>query len=408
MPPAVHVGIDDVALYASSQSIDFAEIARARGLPAKALQTVRFDRRSVLPLFEDPVTLAVNAASQVLEGVEKAPFELLIVATETGLDYGKPLSTYAHKYLELPSACRNFEIKHACFGGTAALLMACAWVRENPDKKALVLMTDIARRHVGELSELTGGAGAIALVVARDPRVLRLDPVSGRATREVYDVARPTASYEWGDSMLSLYSYLDLIDLAWTDYRKRSGVGPLTRTFERMLYHAPLFSLVEQAHRAVLESDDDTLSREDIEASFRTMVAPSLRLNQEVGNLYSGSLYTSLIGLLESRSDLSEGSQIGLFSYGSGACSELFSGSLGPAARETVARHGATERLGARKPVDFAQYEASSIAMEAALQAPEFAPDPAAEAALFRSAYQDRGLLILDRVQNYHRTYRRS
>jgi 3-hydroxy-3-methylglutaryl CoA synthase len=401
---ALPVGIDDLALYASSQSVAFSDIASARALPSKALQTVRFERRSVLPLYEDPVTLAVNAATQVLAGIDRSPFELLIVATETGLDYGKPLSTYAHKALNLPSECRNFEIKHACFGGTASLLMASAWVRENPDKKALVLMTDIARRHVGELSELTGGAGALALVVSANPRVLELEPSTGRATREVYDVARPTATYEWGDSMLSLYAYLDLLDLAWAAYRKRAGAGPLREHFARMLYHAPLISLVEQAHRAVLESDHDDVSAGEIEQSFRQMVEPSLRLNRQVGNLYSGSLYTSIIGLLETRNELPTGSRIGLFSYGSGACSELFAARVVETARETIARHGASERLAARKPVDFDRYEADSIALEAALTARELVPS--CDDALFRSAYQGRGLLVLEKVENYHRSYR--
>src|SRR5215217_7009405 len=150
------VGIDDLNLYASTLAIDFADIAAARGIPAKDFQHVQFTRRSVVPPYEDPVTLAVNAAKPIVDAAGPNNFELLIVATETGVDYGKPLSSYVHKYLGLEPYCRHFEIKHACYAGTAAIEMATAWVRSlaAPGKKALVVMTDIARRLFDQPSEV--------------------------------------------------------------------------------------------------------------------------------------------------------------------------------------------------------------------------------------------------------------
>ena len=44
--------------------------------------------------------------------------------------------------------------------------------------------------------------------------------------------------------------------------------------------------------------------------------------NRYVGNIYTGSLYLSLISLLENRS-LKGGQTIGLFSYGSGSVGEF-------------------------------------------------------------------------------------
>ena len=46
-----------------------------------------------------------------------------------------------------------------------------------------------------------------------------------------------------------------------------------------------------------------------------------------MGNIYTGSLYLSLISLLETHK-LSAGDNIGLFSYGSGSVGEFFSGKL--------------------------------------------------------------------------------
>ena len=49
--------------------------------------------------------------------------------------------------------------------------------------------------------------------------------------------------------------------------------------------------------------------------------------NRYVGNIYTGSLYLSLISLLENR-DLRTGETIGLFSYGSGSVGEFYSATL--------------------------------------------------------------------------------
>src|SRR5690606_38375581 len=53
----------------------------------------------------------------------------------------------------------------------------------------------------------------------------------------------------------------------------------------------------------------------------------AIKYNKEVGNVYTGSLFLSLISLLET-GKLKAGSLIGLYSYGSGAVAEFFSGNL--------------------------------------------------------------------------------
>src|ERR1041384_1942559 len=107
------VGIDDLNVYGSTLSIDHASVGAARGPSEKELRLVDFTRRSVTPPYEDAVTLAVNAAHPLVESAGRDAFELLIVATESGVDFGKPLSAYVHQYLGLPTRCRNVELKHA-------------------------------------------------------------------------------------------------------------------------------------------------------------------------------------------------------------------------------------------------------------------------------------------------------
>lgn len=73
----------------------------------------------------------------------------------------------------------------------------------------------------------------------------------------------------------------------------------------------------------MLESEKPANAEELMEQFERGIV-----YNRRVGNLYTGSLYLSLISLLENSDKLSAGQRIGLFSYGSGTVAEFFSGEL--------------------------------------------------------------------------------
>jgi 3-hydroxy-3-methylglutaryl CoA synthase len=399
---AAETGIEDLNLYAGPWCVRFADIARARGHQARTLEAVGFESRSVLPPFEDPVTIAVNAARPIVDDLGRDTFGTLIVATESSVDYGKPLSTYVHRHLRLPESCRNFEIKHACFAGTAALQMASAWVR-SPNasgRRALVVMTDSARRHFADSAELTGGAGAVALAVSRDPRVLALDPESGSASREIYDVARPTPTAEWGDPVLSLHAYLDLLESSWEDYRRRTGSNQaVDLAFPFLVYHTPLLSLVEHAHAMLLEADDATPERAN--ASFARQVLPCLGYNRVLGNVYSGCIFVALAGLIEHTSAPAERARVGFYSYGSGSCAEFFSGRLGADSGRIVRRHEIGEMLAARRVLSIKDYEAAMLSLEESLTRADFIP-----AAEVPAAYRERGLLVLDGVKDYRRQYR--
>lgn len=404
---SVVAGLEQLNVYGSSLQVDFREVAAARGIAEKEFRNVRFDRRSVLPLFEDPVTLAVNAARPIVAPDIRRDIELCIVATETGLDYGKPLSTYVQEQLGLGPHCRNFEIKHACFGGTAALHTALSFVRTSPAKKALVVMTDIARCHFGDMAEITAGAGAVALLVSTTPRIATVSPVTGRASKEVYDVARPTPTSEHNDPVLSLYAYLDLVEQAWEHYRAGSGATRVDSAFDYMLYHAPLTSLVERAHRVLLDAGSDEVDSDVAAASFAKMVAPSLRYNRALGNIYSGSLYASLAGLIDNRElSLPAGTRVGCFSYGSGSCSELFALELLPQARETLAAVGIEQHLEVRRRLAVADYERLAADLEQAMTLADLVPDFTAQRNLYDEAYAGRHRLVLDRVEHHRRHYR--
>ena len=123
------VGIEKIRAYPGSLVLDVQKLAAARGQSSVELHdTMMIDERSLNPVWEDPITMAVNAAKPMLSDADRQAIELLIVGTESAPDQEKAASTWIHRYLGLKPSCRNFEIKHACYSGTAAMQMALAWI----------------------------------------------------------------------------------------------------------------------------------------------------------------------------------------------------------------------------------------------------------------------------------------
>jgi len=399
------VGIDDLHVFAGTLSVEAADILTARGRPPGDAKRFEFQRRSVPAAWEDPLTMAVNAAKPLVDDAGAGDIELLIVATESSVDYGKPLSSYAHKHLGLSPRCRNFELKHACYAGTGGLQLAAGWVRENPAKKALIIATDMSRRIFGNPAEPAEGAGAVAMMVAAHPRVLRLDGKAAYASKEIYDYSRPGPILERVNAILSLENYLDLLELTWEDYRQQAGGKRLEELFDYVLFHTPVIPLIRKAHRMLLESDDEEMSDEEARKSFDRMVLPSVRYTQQTGNLYSATLYESLAGLIDGVPHLDGGARVGLYSYGSGSCAEFFSGMLEPGAKALLARRGIAGSLDARRRVGVPEYERMVLETERGMTDPEFDPDRSFPAAHFEEAYQGKGRLVLEAVRNYRRLY---
>lgn len=405
----INVGIDKINIYSGPLAIDTATIAMYRQVSSKIIEDIGFNSRSIIPPFEDPVTLAVNAAKPLIDETSPNDYGLLIIGTESGFDYGKPISTYIHKYLNLSQNCRNFEIKHACYSGTAALQMAASWLRceTNRDKKALVIATDVARPHFVDPAELTSGSGAVAMVLSANPAVLLLDPISGYATQEVYDVARPTCSFEWGDPVLSLYSFIDLLEASFIHYCHNNKMSvPATDQFKYILYHTPLLSLVKQSHSALLELCDSNISSTKIAESFAKMVAPALKYNFELGNTYSSSLYVALTGIIEACDSDSLGSKIGFYSYGSGACAEFFSGQLTVNSKQEIKKRNMSKVLAERRALSFPEYEKLMNEYNETLSLSHYQPNFNTLNGVYEEYYDNNKKLVMDKINNYHRSYR--
>jgi 3-hydroxy-3-methylglutaryl CoA synthase len=401
------IGIEKLGVYPCALSLDIATLCAARGLDAGNFVDRLFcEQRSVMGPFEDTVTLAVNAAHPVLSEADRAAIGLLLVATESAPDQEKPVSSWVHRFLGLPSTCRNLEVKHACYGATGAVQLARAWLATQPaGVKALVVNADHALIGLDGVQEPVLGAGAMAVLLSATPRLIAYEPWSGVHAHEVADIFRPAPGVETGDADDSLLSYLDGVELAYDAYAAQ--VGPpidFDTFFAAHVYHVPFGGLAQRAHLKLARREMG-LTKAEAEAHWARKSAASLAFNRRMGGVYGAATFVALAGLVTGRADLRAGDRIGIYAYGSGSCCEFYGARLLPGARDVVAEARIGEQLDGRRALTVAQYEACERATLAATCAADHAPPADLVPGLWDSHYAGRGRLVFRGTRDYFREY---
>ena len=407
------VGIQAVGVYAGRAMLDVSVLAMARGLDMTRFQNLLMRRKSVALPMEDPVSFAVNAGKVVVDRLSTAEREAirhLIVATESGIDFGKAMSSYVQHYLGLSRNCRTFEVKHACFGGTAALQAAAAMLRSGtrPGERALVITTDVARPIPHTYAEPSQGSAAIALLLGPEPRLLELEPSSGSYGFEVMDSCRPSPDIETGDPDLSLLTYLDCIRGAFADYQRETGADFATH-FDGLAFHTPFGGMAKGAHRSMMR-DQKRLPPAAIEADFERRLLPSLTYCAEIGNVYSGSVMLAACGAIEAlatpRPAGAPPPRLGLFSYGSGCCSEFYSGLVTEGAAAALAEARIPQLIAGRHALSMPEYERLlGLNRKAMFGVQDMVANPEEIGSLYQDAVAGSGVLVLRRIERFHRQY---
>lgn len=324
------VGIEKLNLYGSSLYLDQRELAKARGMdPDKVVADFLIETRSVNPPWEDTITLGANAALPLLSDEDREQIGLLVVGTESSLDFGKPISTNIHRALNLNPNVRNFETKHACYSGVAALDTAVNWILSglNKGRKALVISADFSRMHLNLKEEFVLGGVSAAAIVSDEPRIIEYEPESkGVWTIDAYDTFRPGAMHEIGNNEVSLYTYMDAIEGAYRNYEQAVGSAVDFETYFRYnVYHTPFAGMAFQAHRT-LTNLSGRRTKAEVRESFDRRVWPALRFARRVGGTYGASNFVGLASILAGDAPIAAGDRVGFFAYGSGAIGEFTRG----------------------------------------------------------------------------------
>ena len=416
----MNAGIEAMNVYGGSAFIDVRELCEYRGLDLPRFENLMMKQKSVALPYEDPVSFAVNAAQPLVDAMEPADrdrIEMVITCTESGIDFGKSLSTYVHAQLGLKPNCRLFEIKQACYSGAAGLQMAVNFILSgtSPGAKALVIASDISRFALADgnalqewaYSEPSSGAGAAAVLVSETPHLFRIDAgAHGNHAFEVMDTCRPGPDSEAGDADLSLMAYLDCCEHAYRDYARRVEGADLRESFGYLCFHTPFGGMVKGAHRQLLRKVARATPGE-IEEDFTRRVGGSLRHGQRVGNTAGASLLLALAGTIET-GDFSSPQRIGLFSYGSGCCSEFFSGVVDGEGQQRLRAMNIAQALDRRYRLSMPEYETllrGSDVVRFGTRDARFDHHVVPGA---WPAFAAEGRLVLDAIEGYHRKYRRA
>lgn len=349
------IGIDALGFYTSHYYLDLAELAQARGVDIDKFHFGLGQLKMAMPApDEDIVTMAANAAEQVLNHVDPNEIDHILFATESGFDQSKSAGTYIQKLLTLPKQCRVIELKQACYSATAAIQVGVALIAQNPKSKILVIASDISRYGLGSSGESSQGCGAVAMVLSVNPRILAIESGAGFYTDEVMDFWRPNYCDEaLVEGKYSSLIYLRALAETWKDFSEKTG--RLISDIDYFCYHAPVPKLVYKAHKQLLKINDIKNIDEKV---IENEMSDALNYPRNIGNSYSAALYISLISLLDNHSEDLRGKRIGFYSYGSGCMAEYFSGIVQSKYREVIDTDLHQDMLNRRQALTYKEYEA--------------------------------------------------
>lgn len=365
------VGIEAMNAFSGTSYIDVKKLSQHRNLDTSRFENLMMSEKSVPLPYEDPITFAINAAKPIVDALteaEKDRIEMVITCTESAFDFGKSMSTYCHDLLGLNRNCRLFELKNACYSGVAGLQMGINFIlgQASPGAKALVIATDVARFMVEEggdalsadwsFAEPSSGAGAVAMLVSEQPHVLQIDVgANGYYGYEVMDTCRPTTDGDAGDVDLSLLSYLDCCENAFLEYQRRVPGCTYTETFSYLAFHTPFGGMVKGAHRNLMRKLVKAKPPE-IEEDFQRRVLPAINYCQRVGNIMGATAALSIASTV-ANGDFETPKRIGIFSYGSGCCSEFFSGVVTQEGQKRLLDMGIQQHLDSRYELSMDEYD---------------------------------------------------
>lgn len=345
----MRIGIDKMAFATTNDYLDLVELAKERGVdPNKFTIGIGQDLQAVVPPTQDIVTLGATAAKKLLTPELEKNISTVIVATESGIDNSKASAIYIKHLLGLSDFTRTVEMKEACYSATAAIQFAKGVVALNPQETVLVIAADIARYGLNTPGEVTQGAGAVAMLISRNPHILTLEDTTVAYSKDIMDFWRPLyATDALVDGKYSTNVYIEFFLQTFTRYQQLTGRE--LADFAALTFHMPFTKMGKKGLEGLLKDRNDEVAQR-----LRTQLTASQLFSRQVGNLYTGSLYLSLMSLLQN-SDLRAGSRIGLFSYGSGAEGEFYTGILEDGYEHYM--NNIQEELKHRHQVSVAEYE---------------------------------------------------
>lgn len=419
------IGIDDMALYVPKLYLDIRALAEKREIPYEKLaHGLGLHKMAICDLHEDAATMAAEAITELIERNNLDPRSIgrIYLGTESALDGAKPTATYAvemvqHRLAERWGAdcfrhCDVLDMTFACIGAVDALHNTIDWVASDRNNIGIVVASDIAKYELHSTGEYTQGAGAVAMLVKAQPRLLAVRRVFGIAMESVHDFYKPRrerfSETPIFDGQYSNQCYQNRMVEALENFRSKAiqanlfkeGQFPaLSERWARMIFHLPYAFharrmyveqfVTERKQKGLWEKDQEkfgfprletmrfadkkafekayagllkSVSESSLYKRFvREKLEKAQRASQETGNLYTASIFQALMSTLES--DLKDQTRldkkrIGFIAYGSGSKAKVFEALVQPGWEKVVEHFHVFDKIKNREAIDYDQYEA--------------------------------------------------
>jgi hydroxymethylglutaryl-CoA synthase len=398
------VGIDSIAFDIPKLHLPIKVLAENRNIePEKLIKGLGLHKMSFPDVHQDVVTFAANAVYKLIQQENINPSEIarIYVGTESSVDSSKPIASYISALLEQQLGegtlryCDTLDMTFACIGAVDALQTTLDFIRLNPTKKAIVVATDNAKYDLNSTGEYTQGAGAIALLITANPKILSFSQEVGVSSQGVFDFFKPrryvskneilntTDNPEWFgileneiafykeqpvfDGQYSNQCYINRITEAYFHYKEITNQsGTLFNNWENILIHLPYCF---QARRTFVEiyskennltDDIKTISKsEDYLAFVNKTIFPSEIASGQIGNIYTGSIFLGLLSTLcyhfQNENEIQD-KKFGFIAYGSGSKSKVFEAQVEANWKSAIEKVNLFETLDNSTEIDFGTY----------------------------------------------------
>lgn len=410
-------GIDAITFDVAKIHLPIKTLAIARNIePEKLEKGLGLIKMTLPDTHQDTVVFGANALTKLVQdnNINLNEIARIYVGTESAIDNSKPISSFLVSLMEqkfgenILSECDVVDFTFACIGGVDALQNCIDFVTLNPTKKAIVVTTDFAKYDLNSTGEYTQGAGAVAMLITSNPRIIAFENHWATSTKGVFDFFKPyrtiskqqitgnTTNESWFENLESeveihkdqpvfdgQYSnqcYMDRTRDAYFSFKKiKNTAETVYDTWESIVMHLPyafqgrrmlseIYAL--DASNKIISGEENAteyqnkLKEVSKSETYRDFVAQKLQpaeiASSLIGNLYTGSIFMGLLSTLahfhDNKIEVSD-KKFGFLAYGSGSKSKVFEGTIQSEWKSAIANINLFETLEKSIEIDFETYE---------------------------------------------------
>jgi hydroxymethylglutaryl-CoA synthase len=226
-------GITSYGAYIPIHRMNRAEFYRAWGGFAIPGET------AVASYDEDSITMAMEASSDCLKGMDRKSIDAVFFATTTSPYKERLGASILVAALDLPPAIRTMDVTGTLRAGTTAIAAALDTINAGSAKNVLVAIADSRLGAPSGDAEQLLGSGAAAVLLGKDNVIAEIEG-SSHITDEFSGVWRTDSDVfvrSWEDRMVLDKGYSALLPEAISALMQKSGLGP--EAFDKVVYDAP-------------------------------------------------------------------------------------------------------------------------------------------------------------------------